>query len=96
MPEKVFYARNTDLAPLKDGQARAIDIFGAQLPDRSALVLKADADQLAEALQDCRTAILEARHPSGQYSRDYAKRLLNGALPKASAALAAYDGEGDD
>ena len=89
MPEKVFYARNTDLAPLKDGQARAIDIFGAQLPDRSALVLKADADRLAAALLACKIRVpiyMDLPYEDGNLD----------AYNEAKAALAAYNGETDD
>ena len=54
MAATVFYAEDRALAPLKDGQARQIDLFGAPLPSRSALVPKADADRLAEALREVR------------------------------------------
>ena len=37
--------------PLREGQARSVQIFGAPMPGRVALVRKADADRLAEAVK---------------------------------------------
>ena len=85
MPEKVFYADKNKLSLMREGQARAIDIFGSDLPGRVALVPKSDADRLAEALRTI-TAPVDGSvpiTPIGEW------------MTEARAALAAYDG-GED
>ena len=66
MARRVFYVSTLRLTEVKEGRAVPASLYGTELGGRTALVRKATADKLAEALREARRALAAAEHDDGR------------------------------